>query len=275
MIVFINYKKVRKIFIRTKMILPISYVPVCMSANGNTFLMMNCTNSKFKYLKMLFWFVAKKVDSCIVFWIDNNNQTDSLFVKMEIYFPKGGFCGNGARALAKFLHDKLKITKRCTIITPTENVNLHKDNIFYGMACKFPIIKKITVFCDGDNSYIFWCLSVVNENHMITFENISEECLSNIGTKFSEKMMSNFSKCIIDVDTIYLKTFERGIQKFTKSCGTATICTSYLIHFMHTKCFTFSNNFNKLTITTDGGKLYTIIDMVKKTISLKGNCYFI
>lgn len=252
-------------------------IPVCMCANGNTFLMIDCTNHKFNYLKMLFWFVAKKVDSCIVFWVSRSNN--KAFIKMDVYFPKGGFCGNGARALSKLLYDKYGNDYTYTIRTPIENVILYKLQSFvlsddlFGMICNFPIVYNKILFYDStNNAYSFWNLSIVGENHMITFDDISDESLEEIGMKLSETHITNFSKCYTKSNNLYLKTFERGIKKFTKSCGTATMCASYLAYMKH-KIFSVNDGMLKkcVTIGTDGGNICVIINRITETISFMGN----
>src|SRR5947207_3346018 len=59
-------------------------LPIRASANGNTFLIFDCIQNKFNYLHMLFWFITKKVDSCLVLY-HNNSYNDHLNDRMDVY----------------------------------------------------------------------------------------------------------------------------------------------------------------------------------------------
>ena len=261
--------------------------PIVMSANENTFLLFDCIGkTNVKYLKMLFWFVTKKVDSCLVFYkLDSadsvstvaNNKT--IKIKLDIYFPKGGFCANGAIALAKYLTDVYGNEFKYEICINNLLISLDKIINTYTVTCPTPLeINKFVITPKKqnihDNRYVFFSLTIAGENHLITFQPISDDSLVKIGMLHCDTYIANFSKCIVENNSVYVKTFERGIKRFTASCGTAVMCAAYAIHENELisridRVYNVVNDMFKYIVNTDGGKSLVLLSQSKHTICLQ------
>lgn len=219
--------------------------PIHATANGNTFLIFDCIQNKFNYLHMLFWFVTKKVDSCLVLYY-NNSDSNQLNVVMDVYFPKGGFCGNGARAVSHYLHTYYNFGSYAIVLN-NEMINetIHLNKLNTGQYCAELIVPDsilpITI-C----GYKFYFTRTLSEPHLITFEIIPIDQFILIA-KYAQVLMNqhaisqgvNVNLCQISGDKIYVKTWERGIQRFTKSCGTGIVScveTARITERIESKC---------------------------------------
>lgn len=204
-------------------------LPVRATANGNTFLIFDCMQNKFNYLRMLFWFVMKKVDSCLVLY-HNSSHNDQLNVRMDVYFPKGGFCGNGARAVSHYLHTHYNFGSYAIVLS-NEMINetIHLNKLNSGQYCAELIVPDL-ILPLMIYGYEFYFTKTLSEPHLITFETIPIDQFIWIAERAQVLMDQhaisrgvNVNLCQINEDKIYVKTWERGIQRFTKSCGTGVV----------------------------------------------------
>ena len=204
-------------------------LPFRATANGNTFLIFDCMQHKFNYLRMLFWFVTKKVDSCLVLYY-NDSHSDQLKVTMDVYFPKGGFCGNGARAVSHYLHTYYNFGSYAIVLN-NEMINetIHLNKLDSGQYCAELIVPDsiLPLMIYG---YEFYFTKTLSEPHLITFQIIPIDQFIWIAERLQVLMDQraisrgvNVNLCQINGDNIYVKTWERGIRRFTKSCGTGVV----------------------------------------------------
>lgn len=234
------------------------------SANGNTFLIFDCIKSpnvKLNYFYILSWFIAKKVDSCLVIKYHSGNYLKSmLVVTMDVYFPKGGFCGNGARAVGKYLQKTYGMKyKKFSIYS--HSMILTIDKTFAELLLPDNIIQ---IEYNGYDSYL---VNTTGENHIIIFTSNKSMFISPPNFKM---VTININVCWINNNELYVKTFERGINRYTQSCGTGTVSAWYV-----GRCLGYLSYSHKYNVYTNGGKL-TINptqNIHKKTVYLSGQTF--
>lgn len=209
------------------------------SATGNTFLLVDCLHGAFSprvRFKMTALFLARKCDSCLV--IQNalvpNTSTgdDVLHVTMTCYFPKGGFCANGARFLCWYLHHTYLSYSSYHLHVANHNplglVQAGAQNIVINLPQ--PVFKGKVVL--EDTTFVY--LSILDEPHMLSqVDSICNENLCYLAEKLQQLPIVsdgvNVSLFVTATDgNTFVKTWERGIRRITKSCGTASICCGYL-----------------------------------------------
>ena len=209
------------------------------SATGNTFLLVDCLHAAFSpqvRFKMTALFLARKSDSCLVIQeavVPNRSPGDDvLHVTMTCYFPKGGFCANGARFLCQYLHHTYSSYSSYQLHVANHNplrlVQAGLQNMIIDLPQ--PVIKG-NVMVEGST---FVYLSILDEPHMLSqVDSICNEHLCCVAEKLQQLPMIsegvNVSLFMTAPDGgVFVKTWERGIRRITKSCGTASICCGYL-----------------------------------------------
>jgi diaminopimelate epimerase len=173
---------------------------------------------------------------------------------MRIFNADGSeaeMCGNGIRLVGRYVAE---VTQKSSVII--QNVTelsypiQHIDGFFEGVhayqvklppatfvPAEIPFVTELSTFIDQpipplSTSLLFTALALPNP-HLITFVNeIDLDLLSELGQKvnmdktlFPQGMNLSFVRQI-DLQTIYVATFERGVG-LTHSCGTA-MCSSVI-----------------------------------------------
>ena len=145
-----------------------------------------------------------------------------------VYFnsdgKEGSMCGNGGRALVQFAHDIKAIGDECTFIaTDGEHKAFLKDGLVHLHMIDVSGIEEAeeNFFMDtGSPHYVEFQTESLGDFNVV--KNGSEirhkERFSPDGTNV------NFVE-VLSEDKIYIRTFERGVEDETLSCGTgATAC---------------------------------------------------
>lgn len=152
-------------------------------------------------------------------------------------------CGNGARCLAKFIHDK-KLSNKNIINVATHNniMQLFYENndqikVSLGVPKFEPQLIPIAAERDADihslfvagEEFKFFALSVGNPHAIIVVNEVQKAPVSLVGNAFAknaffpEGVNVNFMQ-IIDKNNIKLRVYERGVGE-TQSCGSGA-CAS-------------------------------------------------
>ncbi|NUM31321.1 MAG: diaminopimelate epimerase [Bacteroidetes bacterium] len=187
---------------------------------------------------------------------------------MVFYNPDGNqsFCGNGSRCAVKYAFDNNIINNLDTIFNSTDGV--HKGNIsnkIIEIEMKNPQFLKIPIKID--EKIIYADLINTGSPHLILhYKTIEEIELLNVpqtGAKwrytkeFAEKGGVNVNFISeIDNSKIYLRTYERGVENETLSCGTGV--TAAAISY-HSKCLKNIMK-NNIEVKTLGGILNVKFD---------------
>ena len=147
-----------------------------------------------------------------------------------------GMCGNGSRCLAMFAH------KICGF--PTElrfRVHEHEykarinDDL---VAVTFPMTLKVSPLKSEMN--IEGMFTQTGNNHIILTEdeahNKAGDNIFDLARKLRYDTSVHEDGCNVNIyrrespDSIYLRTYERGVEDFTYACGTGSIATAVAAH---------------------------------------------
>lgn len=168
----------------------------------------------------------------------------------------GEFCGNGARAAAAYLFDSYPGFKEYYLVTKQGAHRLTEcEDGEYAVHLPLPSMSLNEAFVKGTE--FNGCLYVETlEPHLTIEKKMEDEELFAFG-KMLNQQKEVFPKGInvnawhlIEEDVLFVKTYERGVQRLTASCGTGSIsaCASYKKegHFV---------------VLTPGGKLDVLLDL--------------
>ena len=168
-----------------------------------------------------------------------------------IYYNADGnqssMCGNGGRCLVKFAYHRgiHKNTYNFIAIDGEHEAEIDEDGT---VSLKMQSVSKVdyhthhTILNTGSPHFVKFTenveqLNVAAAGNEIRYSNIFEK--EGINVNFVE---------ILDEDTIYVRTYERGVENETLSCGTGV--TAAALISAHNQ-----NGFNTVDVKTKGGKL--------------------
>lgn len=200
--------------------------------------------------------------------------------KMRLFNPDGNegeMCGNGARCIAKYAFLEGIANKKMIFETLAGTICAEVKGKYIGIELPNvkinEIIKDKQITINGQNyiySYLF-----LGVPHCVIFlkENLPEEDLFNLGRKirFNKKHFPkgtnvNFVK-VKNNNTLFVKTYERGVEEITLSCGTGSLSSAIIS--------SFDKNINPpIKVKTKGGTLtidFTRDKNIFKNILLLGD----
>lgn len=175
-----------------------------------------------------------------------HEDENKLIVRMTVLEPDASiaeFCGNGARVVACYLNHIFKHPSKEHYLAT--RVGSRK---IWGDADSYFVDMGKTVFTRGANRFydpkfdelvlgigmrqftFFWTETM--EPHLVSFDDITEEELHDLGLYLNKKQRDffplgiNLNKADLLSDTaLHVITFERGVNRITAACGTgATSC---------------------------------------------------
>ncbi len=179
-----------------------------------------------------------------------------------IYFNSDGnestMCGNGGRCLIKFAHDLGAIDKKCLFLAidgPHEGALLNEGVI----SLKMKDVDDLEHYKDND------VILNTGSPHYVRFANnvggmdIVEEAK---GVRYSERFTKeginvNFAERI-SANEIFVRTYERGVEDETLSCGTGVVASSLAFAAKD------GNKVDKVRVKTPGGNLEVRFNAVGK-----------
>lgn len=179
------------------------------------------------------------------------NTHPSLDFEMKYYNSDGGessMCGNGGRCLVKFASDMglAQTTYHFLAIDGEHKAAIDDDG---KVALKMNDVDTVTE--DGHN-YIL----NTGSPHFVTFENDVMHIDVNkkgrdirYSSRFQDEGINvNFVEQTEEADSIIVRTYERGVEDETYSCGTGATACALVAH--HNE-----NGFNRVEVKTKGGSL--------------------
>ena len=231
-----------------------------------------------------------------VLFIQNSEKCDA---KMKILNSDGSeaeMCGNGLRCVGRYVTELLNKNK-VEIETYKEKYIVKKSvDIFTGVktieicinTVRFELNTLPMIFNNKSNllfekveeldpSLEFTAVSISNPHIVSIMEKISTDTLVKIGKKANlpiailpSGVNINFVE-ILDENSIYVKTFERGVG-LTKSCGTGMTASSVVV------CVKYPERFGTETnVYNDGGMIKTIVtkdSSGKYSVQFTGNATY-
>ena len=200
--------------------------------------------------------------------------------KMIFYNPDGSqsFCGNGGRCAVRFAKDQGIIKTNKTSFVSTDGIHLAEiDNNIIHLQMHNPVISPIN-FSEKELPVINKFLINTGSPHLILFIdsklNILEIDVKYHGAKI--RYSNTFKKAGINVNfvgidaenNISIRTYERGVEDETLSCGTGVTAAAIAYHSL------FNNIEGSQTINVNaiGGELKVKFEYINATYSNTNLC---
>lgn len=191
-----------------------------------------------------------------------NSHPDFDF-EMKYYNADGGestMCGNGGRCLVKFAYDMgiIKTTYNFLAIDGPHEASVDLDGLVSLKMVDVPDMQQQNghfVLDTGSPHYVLFSDDVMKEE---VFKKGRE--IRNSAPFAAEGINVNFVEQTPDSYRIKVRTYERGVEDETYSCGTGVTAAALV-------CYHNDNGFNRVEIDTLGGHLS--VDYDKEGSSFK------
>jgi len=184
------------------------------------------------------------------------NEKDGLDFEMKYYNAdgkEGSMCGNGGRCIVKFAYH-LGIHKEKYRFLASDGAHDAEIDTNGIVSLKMNDVKNIRKF---HNDFI---LDTGSPHYIKLSSNVMEMDVFKKGyeirhsKEFEEEGINvNFVEQLEQVDKIIVRTFERGVEDETFSCGTGVTAAALV-------CYHNENGFNEVEVKTLGGKLSVEFD---------------
>jgi diaminopimelate epimerase len=202
------------------------------------------------------------------------NKADEADFEMIYYNAdgkKGSLCGNGSRCMIKFASD-LGIHRNIYYFIAADGSHEAEIDLNGMVRLKMGDVNKIDVHSDH------FILDTGSPHYVKTLTDVTTLDVRNAGRQIrnskdfrNDGINVNFVESI-DEDEIYVRTYERGVEDETLSCGTG-VTASALVSAHN------DNGFNRVEVKTPGGRLSVEFDKIDenhfKNIWLNGPAEFV
>jgi diaminopimelate epimerase len=201
-------------------------------------------------------------------------------IRMRIFQPdesEAEMCGNGIRCLAKYAYDSKYIGEKATINTlagPVEiKAEYDKDGDFYAeVEMTDPIFDSPSIQAGGKgefheiiSGYEVYAVNTGVPHAVVFIRDLDMIDIAGIapGIRFSHYFPVGANVNFVQVlgeDTIKIRTYERGVEDETLSCGTGATASAVMAHHL-------KKTGPVVTVETPGGPL---VISVKEKVYMKG-----
>lgn len=178
--------------------------------------------------------------------------------EMKYYNADGresSMCGNGGRCLVKFAHDKGILKSEYHFIA-SDGEHLASVEPDGTVALKMSDVDTVR---DEDGKFI---LNTGSPHYVCMVENVMHLDVVERGRHIryndefrNEGINVNFVEQTDDRDKIIVRTYERGVEDETYSCGTGVTAAALV-------CYHNENGYNHVVVKTKGGKLSVEFDRI-------------
>lgn len=186
------------------------------------------------------------------------NEKPGFDFEMKYYNAdgrEGSMCGNGARCMAKFAYH-LGIHREIYRFLASDGVHEAEIDTDGIVSLKMKDVKTIKKFHSDfilDTGSPHYIKMVTNVMELDVFKKGSEIRHSK---EFEEEGINvNFVEQLSEVDKIIVRTYERGVEDETFSCGTGVTAAALV-------CYHNENGFNDVEVKTLGGHLSVEFDRI-------------
>lgn len=183
--------------------------------------------------------------------------------------PVASFCGNGARCAVHFAVNHLDAPKKDRFIFKGKMIEYNyvsADHIHIGFGTyQDPTPWDKGYFIDTGSPHVVMIMSK-NELDHLDIDSWAKYYRNH--PDFEPIGGVNVNACSLSDDNIYMRTFERGVEAETLSCGTGTIAVASVVHQMN-----FRPLENHYKVQTAGG-LLTVIFGKKLKLCGPAQCVF-
>lgn len=207
--------------------------------------------------------------------LENDDTTDFFMRYFNSDGKEASLCGNGSRCVVAFAHFLNIIKDDCQFkaFDGMHHATVRKMNDhLWNVALEMSDVDKVTIFEDG-------YFTDTGSPHFISFlEDVKDTDVVTSGKKirydkrFPEGCNVNFAAPYSD--GLFVRTYERGVEDETLSCGTGVTATA--LTFAHKENFTEGKSV--IPIYTKGGKLkvhFILQDKKFNEIILEGPATFV
>lgn len=203
--------------------------------------------------------------------LEDDTETDFRMVYYNSDGNQSSMCGNGGRCIVAFAKS-LKLISNKTTFAATDG--LHKaailENGIISLGMKDVIQIKI------EKEYVY--LNTGSPHHVMLVDDLDTYDVKNIGAKIRYSNLYgisgsnvNFVKQLSD-DHFRLRTYERGVEDETFSCGTGATAAAIAMNAIG------KTNSHKIKLDVEGGELEVSFDKVNESyinVSLSGPATFV
>lgn len=192
--------------------------------------------------------------------LENDNSSDFKMVYYNADGHESTMCGNGGRCIVAFAKKLAVIQNQTTFsaIDGLHNAKIDSDN---RVDLQMNDVKSIEV------NETFYFLNTGSPHHVEWVENAEKVAVKKEGAeiRYSDKYKPNGTNVnfvqAIDVNRILVRTYERGVEDETLSCGTGVTAAALAYHFSG------KTESKKIDIQTLGGNLQVSFDFQNKHYS--------
>ena len=148
----------------------------------------------------------------------------------EFYNSDGSeadMCGNASRAVAHFAHEKgISKEGKAEFLTGAGVIRATINGLYVVSDMVEPDIRRDDIEENGET----WWLIDSGVPHLVAVrENIEHFDLAE-ARRLREKYDANVNICRLDGDTLYVRTYERGVEDETLACGTGMVACFIRLH---------------------------------------------
>jgi diaminopimelate epimerase len=179
-----------------------------------------------------------------------------------IYYNSDGsessMCGNGGRCLVKFAYD-MGLVKTTYTFKAIDGLHEAEVDINGIVSLRMKDVDQIN-YVKGN-----YILDTGSPHFVAILNDVMETDVVKMGREirysqeFAEKGINvNFVEQTEEPDMIIVRTYERGVEDETMSCGTGVTAAALVCHHN-------DNGFNRVEVSTRGGKLSVDYDKIEET----------
>jgi diaminopimelate epimerase len=141
----------------------------------------------------------------------------------EFYNADGSYaamCGNASRAVAHFAHEKgISKNGEAEFLTGAGVIRATINGLYVVSDMVDPDIIRTDIEEDGE----LWWLIDSGVPHLVAVRDDIEEFDLSQMRRLREKYNANVNICKVEGDTMYVRTYERGVEDETLACGTGMV----------------------------------------------------
>lgn len=148
---------------------------------------------------------------------------DDYDFEWEFYNADGShaaMCGNASRAVAHFAHEKgIAKDGKAEFLTGAGVIRATINGLYVVSDMTQPRIIRTDIEEEGEN---WWLIDSGVPHLVVVRENIEDFDLDKARV-LREKYNCNVNICKLEGDTMYVRTYERGVEDETLACGTGMV----------------------------------------------------
>ncbi len=230
-------------------------------ASGNSFVIIQ-KNQKEDFSKLAIKLCQKnQTDGLIVVILANQKEQDLYGIDFTWLFynldgSTASMCGNGTRAVALYYNQKIK---NKTDINFMSDVGIIKTKVDKNVVqTTMPPSKELKKPFKIDDK--IWWMVDTGVPHMVTIVENINMFDKNLSKRLRDRYNTNVNFVQIkNKTTIYVRTFERGVEDETKACGTGMVASFLWLHkqnLVEDKIIVYPKSGEEITILLKNGIIH-------------------